>query len=606
MAKFSSKHKDRTQDFFIKSFAEGLNQDKSPYFLPTTALSRCKNLLYVGSKGYDGSDAIILRVRQGTEKISTTALATAMTAETYYIADSHYITATDAEVYELNSGTLAHEKIGDINGNPTFTEFHGKLIVHDGTVTKAWNGTTFETLNNLITDEIIGTGNGSAVDFTGTLDFLTIKTGSLTITYMDGTTKTITDDGAGALIGDVNAGGTNTIGYVSGAFSFKCSGAPDSATSIYATYEQVAGAPKSKAGFVRSSRLYTWGNSDNPSRLSYTSANDEDAWHSSSGGGYIDINALDGTDLVGCVNFYNSIVVIKENSLYRITGEPGDTDFRAEPLMENLGSMAYKTCLSDGNMISFLSKQGWVGLGATTAYGDITKAADISKNFKNNALQKSNQYCYADYNQHENQLWVTLYEGAVQGEHVHVISLSTGGQLSIYEFKFGHRSYKFVNGEMLIGGADGNLYKMSINNENFQDNNVSYGDDTYFRGPMTNWGLALNRKHNKKMFLHMYGQEGISCTFKLYTNNDYANEIFSKAIAIGGEGALIWGDDVEIFGDDVEIAEINYGSVASYMNKKFNYSEIMYSVSDIVAVKGGEFYGLDFSGAIIGTRGGVL
>jgi len=72
------------------------------------------------------------------------------------------------------------------------------------------------------------------------------------------------------------AAGTNTINYATGDWAIKCSGAPDNTTSVYATYEKVAGAPKSKAGFVRSSRLYTWGDADNPSRLSYTGANDED------------------------------------------------------------------------------------------------------------------------------------------------------------------------------------------------------------------------------------------------------------------------------------------------------------------------------------------
>jgi hypothetical protein len=126
---------------------------------------------------------------------------------------------------------------------PTFTEFNGKLIIHDGGVTKAWNGTTLETLNGLVEDEIIGTGNNTETHFTGNLAHLTAKSASLTITYTDATQKTITSTGAGALVGDVNAGGTNTINFTSGAYDFTCSGAPDNTTSIYATYEQVGGAP---------------------------------------------------------------------------------------------------------------------------------------------------------------------------------------------------------------------------------------------------------------------------------------------------------------------------------------------------------------------------
>ncbi|PIW31237.1 MAG: hypothetical protein COW28_07555, partial [bacterium (Candidatus Ratteibacteria) CG15_BIG_FIL_POST_REV_8_21_14_020_41_12] len=77
---------------------------------------------------------------------------------------------TSSKLYYLDSNYDPVE-IGDIAGIPTFTEFHGKLIIHDGGVTKAWNGTVFEILNNLITDEIIGTGDNAETEFSGALNF---------------------------------------------------------------------------------------------------------------------------------------------------------------------------------------------------------------------------------------------------------------------------------------------------------------------------------------------------------------------------------------------------------------------------------------------------
>jgi hypothetical protein len=588
MATFSSKHKGRTQDFFIKTFSDGLNQDVSPSFLPTTALTRCKNMRYFQSKSIDGSPVVQVRKRQGTQKISATALASEVAACTYYISDVHYIVTTLTHAYEIDLITLNPAEIGDIDGLPTFTEFHSKLIIHDSGVTKAWDGTTFETLNDLITDELLATGNNTETHFTGNLGHLTVKPASLTITYMDSTLKTITSTAGGELEGDLT-GAAHTINYATGAYEFTCTGAPDNLTLVEATYEHVAGAPKSKAGFVRASRLYTWGDSDNPSRLSYTGPNDEDAWDSSSGGGYIDVNPLDGTSIIGCLNFFASIIVIKENSLHRV-----------EPLLDNTGSIAYQTCLNDGSMVSFLSKEGWIGLSATAAYGDVTKNTELSGKFRANAIKYSTSNCFSEYNQLDKQLWLTLYNGLVRLPTVYVINLETGGQLSLYEFAFGHSCYKFVNGEMLIGGEDGHLYKLYANSERYKDNAVSYAGTTYIRGVMTNWGAGLNRKHNKKIFIHCYGQAGITATFNIYSDNNYATPIYTKSISTTGEGILIYGSTDEIYGSTDHIGMEVVAGTEPVIDKKFNYTDVMWEITNIDGDRGAEFYGVDFSGAILG------
>jgi hypothetical protein len=601
MAKFSTKHKDRTQDFFIKTFTDGLNQDVSPSFLPTTALTRCKNMRYFMSKAVDGSPVVMVRKRQGTDKISATALASAMTSCTYYIVDSHYIVATNDHVYELDSSTLVPAEISDIamEGRATYTEFHGKLIIHDTGATKAWNGTTFEKLNNLHTDELLGTGNNATTQFTGNLGHVVAKSASLTITFTDGTLKTITSTGGGALTGDVNGGGTNTINYTTGAYDFTCSGAPDNLTLVEATYEQVAGAPKSKAGFVRASRLYTWGDSSNPSRLSYTGPNDEDGWDTSSGGGYIDVDPMDGDSIVGCLNFFQSIIVIKGNTLHRIDSFPGDTTFRAEPLMDNTGSVAYQTCLNDGKGISFLSHEGWIALTSTQAYGDIAKANDLSEKFKQYGVAYTTPDCYAEYNQLDKQLWLTLFNSTAQLPNIYVINIETGGQLGLYEFSFGHSCYKFVDGEMLIGGEDGHLYRLYASVERYKDNGISY--PTYFRGVMTDWGIGLNRKHNKKLFVRCYGQAGMTATLNIYTNEDYGTPIYTTTITTGGEGVIIFDDQItEIFDDTGAISGDVVSGISRSIDKKFNYKTVMFEITDIEGDRGAEFYGLDFSGAIVG------
>lgn len=88
------------------------------------------------------------------------------------------------------------------------------------------------------TAEVVGTGNGTNITFTGTLaggsahpttlTFTTSKTGPVTMT--------VTDDGNGNLIGDVGATGNNTIDYDTGAFDVTFEAAVVNAVTITAAY----------------------------------------------------------------------------------------------------------------------------------------------------------------------------------------------------------------------------------------------------------------------------------------------------------------------------------------------------------------------------------
>jgi hypothetical protein len=727
MAKFSTKHRDRQNTFSFKSFTDGLNTDISALLLPETALSECSNMRYYIEKGADGVSRVILKKRQGTTKISATALPAAadVMACTYFVAHSTYILATQTKLYYLD-GSLLPVEIGTdaLSGVavPTFTEFKGKLIIHDGGVTKALDGSppTIETLTSLVDDEIIGTGNNSTVDFTGTLGHPAVGSATLVITYTDGTAKTITCNAAGTLAGDVashelmpnqvdrdfsgasawtnvdlNAydettdltitasavgqyctcpvlsapttsgsryrmtfsvanlvgtwtvksfDGTKTIGTVSvtgaqsfdwtatttggyrivsvatnssgdfdnftlttnvmdhttGVYTFRASGAPDNTTSIYANYEKAAGAPKSTAGLVRASRLYMWGDADNLSRLWYSGPNDEDAWADSTSGGYLDVDPLDGYSLLGCLNFFESLILIKGNSLHRLESFPGDTVFRVVPLMPDLGTVATKTCMNDGEMVSFLSKEGLVGMSATQLFGDIQKSSDLSEKFRKIAVRYANNSAYSEYNQLDKQIWLAMYDGSSYLSDIYVLNFATGGQLGLYRFAFGHSCFKYVNGMMLIGGVDGNLYKLVDDTSTFLDNGVSYKTTTYFRSNYTNFNLPFNRKHNKRIMFRLYGKGGVDATMELYKNQQYA--AFSSGI-IPFEAAVgelkINPDGLNYFIFDMGFT-IAVGEAALIQTNKFNYRELMFKIKDIEGVYGAEFFGVDFIAAVIG------
>lgn len=213
------------------------------------------------------------------------------------------------------------------------------------------------------------------------------------------------------MVGDVNAGGTNTINYTTGAYDFKTSEPPDDLTLVEIDYEQAESAPRSSAGLVRKSRLYTWGDYTNPSRLTYSAVNDEKSTESSSGGGYVDIDPDDGDQIMGAINFQTSMLVFKESSLHRIDDYPGDDTFKVEKLTDDLGCMAKNTIKFEGSIVSFLSNEGWVAMSPSDRYGDIQKGISMSEAFKTKAAN-STYYSYSEYNPGDKQLWLAMgYEG---------------------------------------------------------------------------------------------------------------------------------------------------------------------------------------------------
>lgn len=90
--------------------------------------------------------------------------------------------------------------------------------------------------SDFIDVENVGTGDGSATQFTGTLSYLPVKAGTAKFTSdVGGVALEVDDDGNGNLVGDIGAG-TNTINYATGAFDFDFSSAPDSGDAVNAEY----------------------------------------------------------------------------------------------------------------------------------------------------------------------------------------------------------------------------------------------------------------------------------------------------------------------------------------------------------------------------------
>jgi hypothetical protein len=76
-------------------------------------------------------------------------------------------------------------------------------------------------LNAAIIAEVLNSAQPAAnIEIAGALANVPVRPGSVTIVDETGAPQSITDDGNGNLTGDVGAGGTNTIDYETGAYSF--------------------------------------------------------------------------------------------------------------------------------------------------------------------------------------------------------------------------------------------------------------------------------------------------------------------------------------------------------------------------------------------------
>lgn len=167
------------------------------------------------------------------EDVADTTTITGNVARPPVLASS--ITFTDPgggtqTVTDDGSGNL----IGDVNGagNNTFDYVTG---AYDLTWASAPAGDVTVSYTSISGEDVADT-----TTITGTLSYVTVRPGSITF-YDPGSGRTATDDGSGALTGDVSGGGNNTINYQTGAYDLTWSSAPTG--DVFVTYIGANGEP---------------------------------------------------------------------------------------------------------------------------------------------------------------------------------------------------------------------------------------------------------------------------------------------------------------------------------------------------------------------------
>lgn len=193
-------------------------------------------------KGPDNEATLVTSFTQFVERFgtftTTSKVPTALFAffenggSSAYVVRTTPSDATKSSLYIKNSGVTG-ESIGA--GNGSTAQFTGTLagapVPSSLTITASKDATP-------ITNEIFDSspGDGSSTSYPTTLDNLPVKPGSVTINWTSGSAaKTMTDNGSGAF--SSGGGATGTINYTTGAITTNMTGeVPDNATAIKADY----------------------------------------------------------------------------------------------------------------------------------------------------------------------------------------------------------------------------------------------------------------------------------------------------------------------------------------------------------------------------------
>jgi hypothetical protein len=88
--------------------------------------------------------------------------------------------------------------------------------------------------DEVVEEEAVGTGDGVTAGSTGALAHIPVRAG--TVKFTDGTQEVV-DNGNGALVGNVNPGGVNTINYANGVYNGTFANAPAAGAAITCSYE---------------------------------------------------------------------------------------------------------------------------------------------------------------------------------------------------------------------------------------------------------------------------------------------------------------------------------------------------------------------------------
>lgn len=137
--------------------------------------------------------------------------------------------------------------------------------------------------------------------------------------------------------------------------------------------------PKGKYIASYKDTIFIYGDPDNPSRLYYSGGGDKvDDFSIGNGGGFIDISKNDGTVGTGMIQYRNTLIVFKEDSIYQFdftsSGLPSITQINPA-----VGAISRRSIVMVENDIYFASRRGIFTVGNEPGFSfDVLRTNEIS------------------------------------------------------------------------------------------------------------------------------------------------------------------------------------------------------------------------------------
>lgn len=250
-----------------------------------------------------------------------------------------------------------------------------------------------------------------------------------------------------------------------------------------------------------------------PSRLWVAAAGTEDDWDASTGTpGVVDIDKGNGGEVVGLASVLGYLVVLKDNSLYRIENYNQSTQFVKK--VANVGCAGPKAVTTFGSLVMFVDREGelWaydVRGENEDALTNLTeqKLGDRTTGVFNKArLRTSDLYHWNS----RDELYLTLTDGvASQHNTTWVLNLLTKGwwkketvdKIAMYE-----TFYQTDEAPMMIsGGYDGRVHRHEIGSDD-----LGQGFPAHFITQNLHLGAAEINKLFKMMDLYIATAQDIT------------------------------------------------------------------------------------------------
>ncbi len=220
-------------------------------------------------------------------------------------------------------------------------------------------------------------------------------------------------------------------------------------------------------------RLWIAGNSNNPDRLYFSTAGQNGAdiedWtapveegEANMHGGFIDVRSYDGSKIIGLKVVFNSLIIFKNKSAYKLYGSSPD-NFEIAQVFSSNGAIANNSIVTGNNGCFYLASDG-------VYYYDGTNTNLISQKLSKTFSRLSKEYAgRANAIYYDNKYILSMpIDGSTENNCVVIYDVNNKSWMTydtqkcsnLFEFK--HRLY-FTEGEKMyefIFNSDGGAYHM--------------------------------------------------------------------------------------------------------------------------------------------------